>query len=110
MTDNAIERSAFVTTDSHWEWTRMPFGLCNAPLTFQSMMHQVLRDLIGQTCFVFIDDVVIYTRTFEEHVKAVEQVLQRFREHELYIKPRKCHYATERIKLLGFNIDGFGIL
>jgi hypothetical protein len=109
MTPRATERSAFVTAEGQWEYLRMPFGLCNAPASFQRMMNEVFSDMIGTNLLVYIDDVTIYSDTFEEHIKALTQVFRRLREKGLFIKPSKCTFATDSIQLLGFTIDNKGI-
>ena len=75
MTDEAIKRSAFVTPDGQYEFTRMPFGPCNAPATFQRVMNEVFQDLIGKGLYVYIDDIVIYSKTFEEHMRLLQEIL-----------------------------------
>ena len=77
MTKTATERSAFVTPFGQWEYLRMPFGLSNAPTSFQKMMQDILADLIGKVCFVFVDDISIYTSTFEEHLQVLEEIFKR---------------------------------
>ena len=109
MTERAIERSAFVTTEGQWEFVRMPFGLCNAPPTFQRAMHEVFKDMIGKCLMVYLDDVTIYTETFEEHVRTVEEVLGRLRMNRLFLKPKKCVFATHKMHFLGHVISKNGI-
>jgi hypothetical protein len=109
MSEDSIEKTAFVTYDGQWEYTRMPFGLCNAPPTFQRAMNEVFSDMIGKTVFVYIDDITIYTDTFEQHMKVLEQVLSRLRSYGLFAKPKKCTIAAEEIKLLGHIIGRKGM-
>jgi len=109
MTPGAIERSAFVTMDGHWEYVRMPFGMCNAPATFQRMMNGVFSDMIGHTVRVYIDDTTIYTATFDEHMEALREVLSRLRKWGLFLKPKKCTLATDRMAFLGFIMDKDGL-
>src|SRR5438874_3738565 len=70
LTPQAQERAAFVTHRGHYEYTRMPFGMCNAPATFQRMMNNILKEQIGKTLLVYLDDVMIFTKTFEQHMQA----------------------------------------
>jgi hypothetical protein len=109
LSPQAKERTAFVTPFGQWEFNRMPFGLCNAPTTFQRMMNTILSDLIGKVCFVFVDDISIFTSTFEEHLRVLEEIFQRLRKHSLFAKPKKCTFASHEIKLLGHIVDKKGI-
>ena len=109
MTQAAIERSAFVTPDGQYEYTRMPFGLCNAPATFQRVMNEVFADLIGKGLYVYIDDITIYSETFEEHMVLLKEVLRRLRDRCLYLKPKKCTIAADQVDLLGHVITRNGI-
>ncbi len=68
----------------------MPFGLCNAPATFQRLMNKILRPYISKFVEVYLDDVIIHSRTKEEHIKHVRAVLQKIREANLKLKPSKC--------------------
>src|SRR5665213_193800 len=69
MTPRAIEYSTFITHDRTWQYLRMPFGLSNAPATFQRMMNGIFRDMIGKSMLVYLDDTTIHTSTFEEHIE-----------------------------------------
>src|SRR3954453_19103354 len=87
----------------------MSFGLCNAPATFQRMMNHVFKDMIRRNLFVYLDDVTIFTRTFEEHLAVLTKVFTRLRKNGLFLKPSKCEFATHMTHLLGFIIDGNGV-
>ncbi|KAG5459906.1 MAG: hypothetical protein BJ554DRAFT_8115 [Olpidium bornovanus] len=80
-----IEKTAFRTRDSHFEWTVMPFGLCNAPATFTRWMNAVLGDLMDMCVVAYMDDILIYSETKQDHRNHLEQVLQLFRKHQVYI-------------------------
>jgi hypothetical protein len=71
----------------------MPFGLTNAPATFQTLMNSVLGDYLDKFATVYLDDVLVYSKTPEEHLVHLELVLQRLREHQLYAKLSKCAFA-----------------
>lgn len=109
MDPNSIEKTAFVTYEGQWEYTRMPFGLCNAPPTFQRAMNEVFHDMIGHSVFIYLDDITIFTDTFKEHMKVLEEVLKRLRDYGLFVKPKKCTFAAPEIKLLGHIIGRNGI-
>ena len=87
----------------------MPFGMTGAPATFQRIMTNVLSDLIGKSVYVYINDVSIYTNTFEEHMKILHEVLKRLRKNGLFLKPKKCTIAASSIELLGHIINAQGI-
>jgi phosphoglycolate phosphatase-like HAD superfamily hydrolase len=77
--DHDIHKMAFYTPDGLMEWVAMPFGLCNAPATFQRMMNDILRNFLHKFVTVYLDDVCIYSRTLEEHLEYLRLVLQRFK-------------------------------
>src|ERR1700677_4218564 len=88
MTPEAQERSAFVTAFGHYEFTRMSFGLCNAPASFQKAMNEIFFDMIGHGVIVYIDNINVYAETFEKHMRLLREVLTRLRKYTLRIKPR----------------------
>ena len=99
-------KTAFRTRYDHFEYLVMPFGLCNAPATFQSYINDALRDFLDDFCVAYLDDVLIYTDgTHEEHVQHVRQVLQRLLDHGLYAKLEKCEFHVRETKFLGFIIS-----
>ena len=79
-----------VGTLGFFQCEHMPFGLCNAPATFQQLMTNCLGELNYLTCLVYLDDVVIYSNTQEKHIKCLRAVLKCFRLHRLKLKPSKC--------------------
>src|SRR5271163_354830 len=87
----------------------MPFGMCNAPATFQRMMNMIFKDLIGKYVTVYIDDIQLYTRTFNDHLYYLEEIFVRLRKHGLYLKVKKCTLATHEMKYLGFIIAKEGL-
>ena len=88
---------------------RMPFRLKNAPATFQRLMQRVLGDLHLKGCVVYIDDIIIYTKTEEEHEQMLEKVFQRIRDAGLKLSPKKCHFFQKKIKCLGHVLSEQGI-
>ena len=87
----------------------MPFGLTNAPATFQGLMNEVFAPLLRKGVLVFMDDILIYTATLEQHVKLLAAVLQTLADHNLFAKPSKCSFAQESIAYLGHIISSKGV-
>jgi len=102
-------KTAIITQRGLFEYNVMPFGLTNAPGTFQRLMDEVLRETLDEFTAVYIDDIVIYSNTFEEHLQHVEEVLRRLKEANLIIKLGKCTFNQEEIKLLGHIVGRNGI-
>lgn len=103
------EKTAFVTPDGLYEFKVLPFGLCSAPATFQRMMDTVLAGLKWQTCLVYLDDVVVFSSSFQEHMSRLRSVLEAIRAARLTIKPEKCHLGFRELKFLGHVVSSHGI-
>ena len=101
-------KTAFITPFGLYQFKAMPFGLQGAPATFQRMMDQLIRGLEGFTA-AYLDDLVIYSSTWEEHVKHLHNVFGRLRKAGLTAKPRKCQFAMKQCKYLG-HIVGNGVV
>ncbi|KAJ8354748.1 hypothetical protein SKAU_G00223150 [Synaphobranchus kaupii] len=97
-------KTAFNTSLGHYEYLVVPFGLTNAPAVFQVMVNDVLRDLLGRFVFVYIDDILIFSKTPQEHVLHVREVLQRLLENQLFVKAEKCSFHTSSVPFLSFII------
>jgi len=103
-------KTAFSTPEGSFKPTVMFFGLTNSPATFQTMMNDLLRDLVvEEKVAVFIDDVMIVTETEEGHNKIVEEVLRRLEENNLFVKPEKCIWKVREVGFLGVIIGEDGI-
>ena len=109
LDEESKEKTAFITGQGLFEFIRMPFGLCNAPATFQRLMNHVLRDLIGIRVLVYLDDIIIFSNSLEEHLTHLREVLLRLRNAGLKLKSDKCDFMREKVNYLGHIISGKGI-
>lgn len=87
----------------------MPFGLTNAPVTFQSMMNNILWPYLDKFAIVYLDDIVIYSKTKEEHLEHVKKVLKALSDHRLYAKPSKCIIGVKSLEFCG-HVVGNGVV
>lgn len=104
-----VPKTAFNTRWGHYEWLVMSFGLTNAPATFQSLMNQVFGDLINRGLVVYLDDILIFSKTREEHLALLRRTLQRLRDQQLYVQISKCEFMSQRLEYLGHITDKHGI-
>jgi len=104
-----IEKTAFITPDGLFEFKYMPFGLCNAPATFQRLMDVVLGRLKWTIALVYLDDIVVYAKSFEEHLSNLAQVFDALRRAGLKLKPSKCHFGNDKLLFLGHIISKDGV-
>lgn len=95
------DKTAFITRCGTFKWRVMPFGLCNAPATFQRTMDLVLSGLNFEVCLVCLDDVIIFSRDPVQHLNRLEQVLKRLQGANLKLKPSKCHLLRRSVSFLG---------
>ena len=104
------EKTAFtVGPRGFYECNRMPFGLSNAPATFQRLMENCFGDMNMQSCLIYLDDIVVFSRTFEEHVQRLSMVFERLIDAGLKLSPEKCKLFQDRIKYLGHIVSADGI-
>ncbi|GFT19001.1 retrovirus-related Pol polyprotein from transposon 17.6 [Trichonephila clavipes] len=94
------DKTAFTTGQGLWQSKVMPFGFCNAPATFKRLMKTVLKGLSYEACLVYIDDIIIVGRSFEEHLKNIRRVLQNLKEANLQLSPTKCHLFRREVTYL----------
>jgi hypothetical protein len=87
----------------------MPFGLTNAPATFMRMMDDILRPFTNNFVVVYLDDILIYRKTWAEHLQHIQQVLHTLRQHKLYANLEKCSFGMDRVHYLGYIIDQHGV-
>ena len=107
--DEDVHKTAFVFRDQLFEWLRMPFGLSNAPATFSRAMREVFRQQLGRYVAVYIDDILVYSDTMEEHMEHLRDVLRTVNDAGLKLNPNKCHFAQSEVKYLGHLIGREGI-
>lgn len=98
-------KTAFNTPLGHFEYMVMPFGLTNAPAVFQALINDVLHDMLNKFVFVYLDDILIFSRSKEEHVKHVRLVLQRLLENKLFVKAEKYDFHATSVGFLGFIVE-----
>jgi hypothetical protein len=109
LDDGSKEKTAFTVDNGTYEFNVMPFGLTNAPSTFQRMMNGLLKGLTWKRCLVYLDDVIIFARSFEELLVNLEEVLKRIKEANLKLQPEKCIFGAKKVKYLGFELSDKGI-
>lgn len=103
-------KTAFqVGTLGFYECNRMPFGLCNAPATFQRLMERCMGDLNLRECLIYLDDIIIFSETFDAHLDRLEAVFDRLRQHNLKLKPSKCEFFKTEVTYLGHIVSADGI-
>jgi RNase H-like domain found in reverse transcriptase/Reverse transcriptase (RNA-dependent DNA polymerase)/Integrase zinc binding domain/Retroviral aspartyl protease/Chromo (CHRromatin Organisation MOdifier) domain/DNA N-6-adenine-methyltransferase (Dam) len=104
-----IHKTAFRTRHGHFEFTVLPFGLTNAPATFMGMMNDVLRPFLDKFVVVYLDDILIYSKSLPEHLDHLEQVLATLKQHKLQVKLKKCSFGKVSVPFLGFLVTKEGI-
>ena len=109
MEEGASEKTAFTIYSGLYQFRKMPFGLVNAPATFQRLMEVVLADLARHCCLVYLDDVLVMGTTFEEHQRNLTKVLDRLCDAGLRLKPKKCCFAQHEVEYLGHVVSAQGV-
>ena len=107
--ESDIQKTAFVSRYGSFEYMVMPFGLCNAPATFQRVMNTILREGLDKFVLVFLDDILIYSKTLEEHLEHIRAVLGRLREEKFFGRLHKCDFFRTEVEYLGFDVGADGI-
>ena len=109
LSEDAKQKSAFCTASGLFQFNVMPFGLTNAPATFQRLMERVLAGLHWSIALVYIDDIIIFSQTFEDHLKDLEEVLYRLKTAGLKLKPKKCCLFRKQVQYLGHIVSSQGV-
>ncbi|KAJ9553882.1 LOW QUALITY PROTEIN: hypothetical protein OSB04_017927 [Centaurea solstitialis] len=104
-----VHKTAFRTRYGHFEFIVMPFGLTNAPAAFMDLMNRVCRPMLDRSVIVFIDDILIYSKSKEEHVEHLREVLKVLRKEKLYAKFSKCDFWLQEVQFLGHLVNREGI-
>jgi len=105
-----MQKTTFRTRYGHYEYTLMPFGVTNAPGVFMEYMNRIFHTYLDRFVVVFIDDILIYSKSEKEHVEHLRIVLQVLKEKKLYAKLSKCEFWLEEVSFLGHIISGIGIV
>jgi hypothetical protein len=103
------ELTGFSVPSGYYEFNRLPFGLSNSPANFQRLVDTVLKDLVGTECSVYVDDVIVFSSSAEDHARRLENVLQRFDRANRELHPGKCVFAQPQGQYLGFVLSQEGI-
>ena len=109
MDDQDKCKTAFTTHMGLYQFWVMPFGLCSAPATFERVMELFLRGLRWERCLVYLDDVIVFGKTFEQALENLEEVFSRFQSANFKLKPKKCHLFRKEVNFLGHIVSGDGI-
>ena len=109
MKTKYIHKIAFRTSQGHYEFIVMPFGLNNAPATFQRLMNSIFSQEWGKFICVYLDDILVFLETLEEHLKHIQISLQRLRESKLYGRIHKCEFIQPKVEYLGFEVTKEGL-
>ena len=109
LSNDAIPLTAFRTKYGLFEFTVLPFGLTNAPATFMSLMNDVFHEYLDVFVLVYLDDILVYSKTLREHASHLEKVFELLRKNHLYAKFSKCVFAQDSVEYLGHNVTSAGI-
>jgi hypothetical protein len=109
MTEKDEMKTAFKTHHGHFQFRVMPFGLTNAPATFQCLMNVVFQSLMRKCVLIFMDDILVYSPSLEDHATHLNPVFQILQEQQLYAKRSKCLFAVNQIDYLGHVISDKGV-
>jgi hypothetical protein len=109
MRPEDVHKTAFRTHDGMYEFLVMAFGLCNASATFQALMNDVLRPFLRRFVLVFFDDILIYSKTWADHLRHLRTVLDELRRHQLFVKRTKCSFGASSVAYFGHVISAAGV-
>ena len=104
-----IPKTAFRTQRGHFEFIVMPFGVTNAPATFQRLMNNIFKEELDAFVLVYLDDILIFSQTLQEHIHHIRQALEKLRKAKLYARLHKCSFFEKKWKYLGFDVSAQGV-
>jgi hypothetical protein len=109
LDEESAQKTCFQTKKGSFRFEVLTYGLCNAPACFERLMELIMKDLTWQACLVYLDEVLVFSPTFEVHLERLRAVLQRFKEANLNLKPSQCKIFQHRVKFLGNIVSSDGI-
>ena len=109
MEERDIQKTAFSTPMGHYEFIRMPFGLKNAPATFQRMMNHVLSDYINKICVIYMDDILVFSSSLDEHLNSLTKIFSVLNEYNLKVQMNKCNFLARETQFLGHIVTPDGL-
>jgi hypothetical protein len=109
MHPDTKHKASFITHSGIYTWERLPFGLCNAPASYQMVMSHVLRGLMWKHLICYVDDIIIWSANFDQHLEHLDAVFQRLRKAGMTLKPSKCSFAQPEVTYLGHIFSKHGI-
>jgi hypothetical protein len=109
MSESAMKKSTFICREGTFAPTVMPFGLTNAPAVFVKLLDTILSDLKYDTCLAYVDDIIIWSQTEEEHLHKLSRLFERLSGENLKLKPTKCHFMYLHLIILGVKVQKDGV-
>jgi transposase InsO family protein len=109
MDEASKEKTAFICNEGLFQFEVMSFGMCNAPATYQRTMIVVLAELLWDICLVYLDDVLIFSPSFDQHLKDVKRVTERLHQHGFLLQAKKCSFAMQEVTYLGHRVSSKGL-
>ena len=109
LRDEGVQKTTFTTPEGLFEYKVLCFGLTNAPATFQALMNDVLREHVGKHYLVYLDDILVYSRSPAEHLEHLRRILHSLHTRQLYAKLGKCRFALKQVQFLGHILSAEGV-
>lgn len=109
IADKDKEKTAFVSGDSQWQFGRLPFGVMNGPPAFQRVMNEVLQEFLWLFVFIYIDDIIVHSQTYEQHLDHLDRVFRALINARFKLSPKKCFFAYQSLKILGEKVSRLGM-